>query len=175
MTKNEKLQEYFDFTETDLNENSQGRVSEDQKLLVKNKLQNQINAILFILIVLGFITVAINLGRSNDFAEFQKTLVIPAFIGVFAFLYILYQYANKSDLSLKSVEGKVNFVWVEERIRDNGTYRTSRRLKMHVKDISFDVQKDLLEVIDQGDDIHFYYTGGGDIISAEYLGKPENE
>lgn len=175
MTKNEKLQEYFDFTETDLNENSQGRVSEDQKLLVKNKLQNRINAILFILIVFGFITVAINLGRSNNFAEFQKTLVIPAFIGVFVFLYILYQYANKSDVSLKFVEGKVNFVWVEERIRDNGTYRTSRRLKMHVKDISFDVQKDLLEAIDQGDDIRFYYTGGGDIISAEYLGKPENE
>jgi hypothetical protein len=171
MTKNEKLQEYFDFTEPDLKENSEGRVSKDQQLLVKNKLQNQINGILFVLLVLGFITVAINLGRSNDFAAFQKTLVIPAFIGVFAFLFILYQYANKSDFSLKFVEGKVNFVWVEERVRENGTYRTSRRLKMHVNDVSFDVQKDILEIIDQGDNVRFYYTGGGDIVSAEFVEK----
>lgn len=169
MSKNEKLQEYFDFTETDLQENSQGRVSEDQQLLVKNKLQNQTNGVLFVFLVLGFIFVAINLGRSNNFAEFQKTLIIPGFIAVFVFLFILYRYANKSDMTLSSVEGKVNFVWVEERVRENGTYRTSRRLKMHVKDMSFDVKKDLLEVIDQNDHIRFYYTGGRDIVSAEFL------
>lgn len=171
MSKNEKLQEYFDFTETDLQENRQGHVSKDQQLLVKNKLQNEINGILFVLLVLGIIFVAINLGNSNNFAEFQKTLIVPGFAVVFAFLFILYRYANKSDMTLSSVEGKVNFVWVEESVRDNGTYRTSRRLKMHIKDISFDVKKDLLEVIDQNDHIRFYYTGGGDIISAEFIGR----
>jgi hypothetical protein len=42
---------------------------------------------------------------------------------------------------------------------------------MHVNDVSFDVQKDILEIIDQGDNVRFYYTGGGDIVSAEFVEK----
>jgi hypothetical protein len=169
MTKNEKLQEFFDFTNEDLEENRQGRVSEDQLALVKIKLQNEITAIVFVFVVLGFIALVISFGNSQNSAAFQKTLFTTLAVGVMAAIYILFRYAYKSDYSLSSIEGKANFVWVEERVKYNGTYRTTRRLKLHIKDISFDVKKDLLEIIDQGDHCRFYYTNGGDIVSVECL------
>ena len=171
MSKNEKLQEYFDFTVDDLEENIQGRITEDQQLLVKNKLQNEISGVVFIAIVLGFITLVFNIGRFSNEADFKNSLILPGFIAVFVALFILFRYGKKSDYSLKTIEGRVNFVWVERTVRGSSNFvdRTTPRLKMRVKDVSFDVREGLMDILDQGDICRFYYTGGGDIVAAKVI------
>ncbi|HNO94431.1 MAG TPA: hypothetical protein PKJ84_09680 [Anaerolineales bacterium] len=181
MTKNEKLQEYFNFTQSDLQENRQGQVSEDQRLIVKNRAQRFNNNILIVLVFILVISAgAAAFTRkavlSASGFPFSPALLGPGITIVIMTVYMLNRSKKKSDFSLHKAEGTVNFVWVEERVRNHSNsgpdYKTVRSLQMRVGGESFNVREELMDIINQGDNARFYYTGGGDIVSAEFVGKP---
>lgn len=168
MKKIEELQRYFNFTKSDLEENIKGRVTEGQKAMLKEKLQKEIIMIVGLFLVMGVIGLIIL--PSNKF--FLVTMAVGFIVTLIGRITI------KRDHSLDYAEGPVNFFWEEHKIRDAenyNNYTTTRKLKMKVGSKSFDVREDLMDILDQGDNCCFYFTGGGDIVSAEYLGKPENE
>lgn len=181
MTNNEKLQEYFNFTQSDLQENRQGQVSEDQRLLVKGRNQRFNNNILIVLVFILVISAGAAIYTRNAISNvsdfpFSSAVVGPGITIVIMAVYMINRSKKKSDFSLQKVEGKVNFVWVEERIRNNSNagpdYKTVRSLQMRVGGESFNVREELMDIINQGDNVRFYYTGGGDIVSAEFVDKP---
>jgi len=181
MNRNEKLQEYFQFDETDLRENRQGRVSELQRSIVKNRVgsfnRNALIVGVLILAVAGVVVARVGgaLGADNLFSMLR--LVAGPLLTILVLSgFLIYRTSRKNDFSLKSAEGPVNFVWVEDRVanQDNTGYKTVRRLQMRVGGVSFHVKEALMDVINQGDICRFYYTGGGDIVSAEFIEKVES-
>lgn len=175
MAKNERLQEYFDFTESELEENRQGRVTEDQDLIIKEKTQqynNRAIAVVLILLAVIFVVILNSTSGVKDFS-IMEALTFPLIIAGGVVVFLIHRTALRNDYSVKKVEGKVNFVWVEERSRGSGKtdYTTVSRFKMRVGGVSFNVSEDLMDIIDQGDNVRFYYTSGGDIVSAEFVGR----
>ena len=78
-------------------------------------------------------------------------------------LRIVFERANrKVDTVVRRVEGKVNFVWVERRERNTRktgpTYKTVRVLEMRIGGETFNVNNELPNVINQGEEWIFYYT-----------------
>ena len=179
MSKDLKLQEYFNFTQSDLQENRQGRVTENQQAHVKGKVQrfnSRILVVLAIMFVIGFgVNFAVRMASaSSDFSgSIPAAAFAPVITIVILILFMAFRTNKKNDLSLKKIDGTVNFVWVEHRIanQDNTGYKTEKKLEMRVGSTSFNVSSNLMDVITQGDDVRFYYTGGGDIVSAEFLNK----
>ena len=180
MTKNEKLQEYFNFTSSDLQGNRQGRVSEDQRLLVKGRTQRFNNNILIVLVFILMISAGAAFYTRNAISNgsnfpFSSALLGPGITIVVMTVFMLNRSKKKSDFSLQKAEGTVNFVWVEERVRNHSNagpdYKTVRSLQMRVGGESFNVREELMDIINQGDNVRFYYTGGGDIVSAEFVDK----
>lgn len=171
-SKNERLQDYFDFDNEDIKENKEGRISQYQKEIVNEKLQKDNTRIFIGLAVVGVIVFVITQARSSSGAS--PSLMIPGMIGLVIVASIVLRTIKKSDLSLNLVEGEVNFVW-EEHTHINPETQVVQHglpvLKLKVDDRSFDVREELMDILDQGDTCRFYYTGGGDIVSAEFLGK----
>lgn len=183
MSKNEKLQEYFNFSQTDLNANQQGRVTEDQRTRIKAKVQRYNNRVLIVLgivLVIGFISnFAIRIVAASDqFSSLFSTLpmgaVGPIFAAFIMVIFLIFRTQKKNEQSLLKTEGTVNFVWVERRVsnQDRTGYKTVKSLQMHVGGVSFNVNENLMDIINQGDNVRFYYTSGGDIVSAESINKP---
>lgn len=175
-----KLQEYFNFTQNDLQANRQGRVTENQQAHVKGKVQrfnSRILVVLAIMFVIGFgVNFAVRMASaSNDFSGSIPTAALgPVITIVVLILFMAVRSNKKNDFSLQKVEGIVNFVWVENRVpnQDRTGYKTEKSLQMKVGGVSFNVSENLIGIINQGDECRFYYTGGGDIVSAEFLSKP---
>lgn len=164
MNKTEGLQRYFNFTQNDLDENIQGRMTEKQRVMLREKIQKEIIMIVALFMILA--VVALIIFPSN---KLYSGVMIVAMVVTVTLRIII-----KSNHSLDFVEGKVNFFWEEHRVRDAGdenTYTTTRKLKMEVDGRSFDVREELMDIIDQGDNCCFYLTGGGDFLSAEFLDK----
>lgn len=181
MAKDLKLQEYFNFTQSDLQENRQGRVSEDQRLIVKDRSQRFNNNILIVLIFILVISAGAAMFARGAISgtgkfPFSSAMLGPAITIVVMAVYMVNRSRKKNDFSLHQAEGTVNFVWVEERVRNHSNagpdYKTVRSLQMRVGGTSFNVKEELMDIIDQGENCRFYYTGGGDIVSAEFVGKP---
>ncbi len=176
MDRNEKLQEYFQFDEVDLRENRQGRVSELQRSIVKNRVgsfnRNALIVSVLILAVAGVVIMRVGgaIGANNLFSML-KLVAGPLLTILVLGGFLIYRTSRKNDFSLKAAEGPVNFVWVEDRVanQDHTGYRTVRSLQMRVGGVSFHVREALMDVINQGDVCRFYYTGGGDIVSAEFV------
>ena len=171
MSKDEKLQEYFEFTESDLQENRLGNVSEDQEFLINENAWKDAGRITAVFAALGVLVFVFIQPQSSDSGN---SLMYPGILALIAVVSIGLRFIKKSNLSLESVEGEVNFVWEERRIRDVGRHTsqtTTPRLKMYVGGKSFDAREELMDILDQGDNCRFYYTGGGDIVSAEYVDK----
>lgn len=179
MTKELKLQEYFNFTQSDLQENRQGRVTENQQAHVKGKVQrfnSRIIIVLVIMFVIGFgVNFAVRMASAGgDFSGSIPTAAFaPLITIVILILFMAFRTNKKNDLSLKKIDGTVNFVWVEHRIanQDNTGYKTEKKLEMRVGGVSFNVSQNLMDILNQGDNVRFYYTGGGDIVSAEFIDK----
>lgn len=182
MSKNEKLQEYFHFNQNDLQANRQGRVTEDQRAQIKAKVQRYNNRILIVLgvvLVIGFIAnFAIRIAAASDeFSKLFSSLPMGAVGSLFAsfimVIFLIFRTQKKNEHSLLKVEGTVNFVWVESRVsnQDRTGYKTIKNLQMRVGGVSFNVNENLIDIINQGDNARFYYSSGGDIVSAEFVEK----
>lgn len=183
MSKTEKLQQYFNFTQSDLQANRQGRITENQRAHIKAKVQRYNNRILIVLgvvLVIGFIAnFAIRIAAASDqFSNFFSSLpmgaVGPIFAAFIMVIFLIFRTQKKNEQSLLKAEGVVSFVWVESRVsnQDRTGYKTVKNLKMRVGGVSFNVNENLMDIINQGDNVRFYYTGGGDIVSAEIIDKP---
>lgn len=178
MSNDSKLQEYFNFTQSDLQENRQGRVSEDQRLLVKGRTQRFNNNILIVLVFILMISAGAAIYTRNAISNvsdfpFSSALLGPGITIVIMTVYMINRSKKKSDFSLQKAEGMVNFVWVEERVRNHSNagpdYKTVRSLQVRIGGESFNVREELMDIINQGDNVRFYYTGGGEIVSAEFI------
>lgn len=175
MSNNERLQEYFDFTESELEENRQGRVTEEQGLIIKERTQKYNNLALAGTLILLAVAFGIILNSTSDVKDYpiMDAMTVPIIIAGGVVIFLLLRTASKNDFTVQKVEGKVNFAWVEERTR--GSWKTGdtpvSRFKMRVGGKSFDVREELMDIINQGDKVRFYYTGGGDIVSAEFIEK----
>lgn len=173
MSKTEMLQEYFDFTENELEENRQGRVTEEQVLIVKEKTQKYNNLAMAGTLILLAVVFGITLNSTSGVKDFpiMEAMTMPLIIAGGVIIFLILRTASKNDITLQKVEGKVNFVWVEERTR--GSWKaddtTVSRFKMRVGGKSFDVREELMDIINQGENVRFYYTSGGDIVSAEFI------
>lgn len=172
-SKNERLQDYFNFDNEDLRENKEGRISQHQKEIVNEKLQKDNTRIFIGLAVVGVIVFVITQARFSSSGA-SSSLMIPGVIGLVIAASIVLRTVKKNDLSLNLVEGEVNFVW-EERTHIDPETRVVEHglpvLKLKVNGRSFDVREELMDILDQGDVCRFYYTGGGDIVSAEFVEK----
>jgi hypothetical protein len=78
-------------------------------------------------------------------------------------LKVVFDRANKKvDTTVRRVEGMVNFIWVEKRERNTSktgpTYKTVRVLEMRIGGETFNVNNELPNVINQGEEWIFYYT-----------------
>lgn len=78
-------------------------------------------------------------------------------------LKVVFDRANKKvDTTVRRVEGTVNFIWVEKRKRNPSktgpTYKTVRVLEMRIGGETFNVNNELPNVINQGEEWIFYYT-----------------
>lgn len=179
MSKDLKLQEYFNFTQGDLQANRQGRVTEHQQEHVKGKVQrfnSRIIVVLVIMFVIGFgVNFAVRMASAGGgfdgsipFAALGPVITIVVLI-----LFMIFRTNKKNDFSLQKAEGTVNFVWVENRVpnQDRTGYKTEKDLHMKVGGVSFNVSENLVGIINQGENVRFYYTGGGEIVSAEFLDK----
>jgi hypothetical protein len=183
MSKNEKLQEYFEFNQSDLQENRSGRISDSQKEILKGR-QNRYNSRVLIMVVfvvlIGvgglFLSGILGSGKSSTNISTVLTSSLSVIITPIVLIgFLLYRNRHKSDTSIQATEGTVNFIWVESRERTSSKtgsgYRTVRRLQRRVGGVSFNVGEKLMDIINQGDNCRFYYTGGGDMVSAEALNK----
>lgn len=170
-SKNERLQEYYDFTKDDLEENRHGRVTGYQKQVLQEKTQKEALRLFGVFAGVGILSFVVQARFSSSGSSFlPKILAVMLAVVVVS---MVLRMIKRTNLSLSSVSGEVNFRWEEEKIRDPEnihSYTTISKLKMRVGGASFEVNEGLKKIIDQGDNCRFYYTGGGDIISAEYLG-----
>lgn len=94
-------------------------------------------------------------------------------------LRVIFERANrKVDITARRVEGTVNFVWVEKQERNTTKagpmYKTVRVLEMRIGGETFNVNNELPNVINQGEEWVFYYTNHPfKFLSAEKLAKGE--
>lgn len=174
MTKQERLQYYFEFTEDDLKNNRLGKVTAAQQQVLQEKTKKEAIRLFGIFAGVGLLFFVVNRVRfPTSNSSFSWTIL--ALLLAIVFVSMTFRIIKRSNISLNSISGEVNFVWQEEKIQDAENihqYTTLYRLKMRVGRISFDVDKSLQSIIVQGDNIRLYYTGGGDIISAEFVEKP---
>lgn len=179
MSKDIKLQEYFNFTQNDLQANRQGRVTENQQTRIKGKVQRFNSRIIVFLVVIFVVAFGMNFGirMASAGASFSGSIPIaalgPVITAIVLVLFMVFRSNKKKDFSLKKAEGAVNFVWVERQVanQDQTGYKTEKSLQMRVGDTSFNVSQNLMDILNQGDNVRFYYTGGGDIVSAEFVEK----
>lgn len=173
MSTNKMLQEHFDFTESELEENRQGRVTEEQILIIRERIQKYNNLAAAVTILLLVVAFGIILNSTSGVKDFpiMEAMTIPIMIAGGVVIFLVLRTASKNDFSVQKVEGKVNFVWVEERTRGSKSTEsaTVSRFKMRVGRISFDAREELMDIIDPGERYRFFYTKGGDILSAEIV------
>lgn len=166
MGKIEELQEYFDFSEEDLQENRNGNISSDQRIILIGNIQKEMLRYL-LLFIMGVVATLIAKSKPSGSDDVNMFGVIILLLGVLGFA--IFRYNKRNDFSLQTVEGKVNFIWV--RRTGNGVDGMVRRdiLKLRVGGKSFEVRGSLSSILQNGDFCRLYYTGGGDIISVELL------
>lgn len=188
-----QLRKFFNFDESDLIANENGKFSVKQQNRLNEIEKNTIRTfrsigiglmILNIFIVGGIITGTVSDGFSFSTATNQEIfgllfgIIFPTLIIGF-FVWLMFWIASsKVDYSLKSVEGEVNFVKVEKQqsyktASGSTSYRTVQQYELRVGKVKFeDVNEELLNMIKETDIYIFYYIKyTKDIMSCKFVSK----
>ena len=171
MNRQERLESYFDFTEDDLKHNRQGRVTWAQKQALWEKTKREASRLFWVFAGVALVFIIIDRVKFSSSSS-PLSWEIPAMLIGVAVVSMLLRIIKRSNTSLSSVSGKVDFVWREEKIYDTeniNRYTVTRRLKMRVGGRDFDADETLKRILEGSGNVRFYVTGGGDIVSAEFL------
>ncbi|MBX3035525.1 MAG: hypothetical protein KF758_01315 [Anaerolineales bacterium] len=185
-----ELRKIFDFNPSDLIANQMGRLSDKQAERIKKAEQganNIFRGVGIFLILIG-ILISFFLLRAATQAGWELTssntigpLVALGFIwlilGLFAFGGFKLA-STKRDMSVQKVEGKVRLVKVEKQqsyktASGSTSQRTVQQYELRVGKVKFeDVDEELLNVIEEGDNYIFYYSPyNKEILSCEFISK----
>ena len=182
-----ELRKYFDFTEADLAANRSGQLSARQKKRLDDNEKGGSKILIGFGVLLILIAIGVTIGvgssvlsdgfTSNDIPGLVLGIGLPVLLlGFFARGSFKIAY-SKTDNSVQSVEGKVNFVKVEAQVPTStgsgSSYRTVEEYEMRVGKVAFDdFEEELLNIIEEGDTYAIYYTKDAkEILSAEFVKK----
>lgn len=186
----ETIEQFWNFDDADLGANRLGQLTEKQRNYLTGEHKTQKNVFLgvgsmaSILILVAFCCLPVIMIGSRSILPillsgdgFDVTTLIPFVaaggIGGFAVLGVLapvvlimgiyFARANKkADLTVKHVEGTVNYTWGTKRVRNPGNkarpYDDVRVLHMNIGGKKYEVHKDLQEIIKEGESWAVYYT-----------------
>ena len=176
------LQKFFDFNEGDLAANRSGRLSPRQaerlKGMHKSYQGNYVTRAVIVVGALALVAIAAFFLLSDGFGSASIGALIRGVLVIGLVLFLVYQRANKKvDTGVRKAQGPVNIVKVEKEVIDhargagkNRIYRKRIQVyEMRVGGTTFDnVSEDLPNLIQNGDEYTFYYTGHPfTILSAE--------
>jgi len=178
-----KLTDYFKFDTDDLYANQNGRFTDKQKvrLTALDKSRRKSGMTLgIILAVIGIIgpIIAIAAGIANPDPGFiigfgiGFGLVWPVVWGGIGYLMIKGA-LEKREFKVASVQGRANIVARESRSTDSDGHTSTRIYhELHIGGETFGVNRNIADVIFQGDEYVVYYVEATkDIISVEEAGK----
>ena len=185
----ETIEQVLNFDDADLASNRLGQLTQKQKGLLAEKAKNHksFNTVIGVIIAVIFggalltglgapilATLGGSLLESGEVTTEALIALIPIICMVLFFLVIfggilivvlrvIFERANrKVDITVRRVEGAVNFVWVEKQERNTTKtgpmYKTVRVLEMRIGGETFTVNQELPNVINQGEEWIFYYT-----------------
>jgi len=177
------LMAYFKFDTDDLYANQNGRFTDRQKAnltkLDKSRRRASLGLGIFLAIV-GLIgpIIAIIAGIANPDLGFiigfgiGFGLIWPLVWGGIGYLMIKSAY-EKRAFEVASVQGRANIVAHESSSTDSdGHTSTTINWELHIGGKTFNVRKNIADVIFQGDEYIVYYVPStGDIVSVEEAGR----
>jgi hypothetical protein len=185
--QDQKLQDYFEFDEDDLQANRNGNLSEKQKKELSSDksftIQRRRRAAAIFLalgIFLWLILAGLLIFKGTGYLAQNAVLIIcPGPGGLVLLLAAIFIFRSSSTVQenylLKKVEGPVNIIQAEREIAGNAS-RHHFVHELHLGGVTFDVLPDLPNIMMQGDVYAAYYTEpnddfGGRVWSAELVSK----
>ncbi|MFN8383574.1 MAG: hypothetical protein U0V02_16635 [Anaerolineales bacterium] len=194
------LMNFWNFDDTDLSANRLGQLTEKQKKILVGEHKSQrgvllgvgaVVAVLFLCLPILLIgsRMILPMLLSGGFSDVRELLPFAA-IGGFAIIFIgiavltvgavvaiyVVRANKKADITVKRVEGNVNYVWGTKRIRTPNSsvrkYEDVRVLHLTLGDKKFEVKEQLQELIKDGEAWVVYYTSYPfKFLSAEKISK----
>ncbi len=186
-----KLREYLKFSDDDLRDNQNGRVSVKQKerFAARRTADTRrwmiVLGLLFVIPVGGVIWI-IKATASAGLPLTGIFQIVPApalILGGFVVLYVLWAVGSsvlkKPDDTVRSMQGAVSYERVERLEKDyarsdsqHDEHKVVQVIEMHVDGkVLSDVDTGMMDIVKQGDVYKFYYTRDGGILSAEPVKK----
>jgi len=186
-----QLMKLFDFNESELNENRNGRLSDRQakRLQKVERSQKGCSSILGgLLIIVALVGVVIAVSVVPAVISDDRGAAIgigiafgviwPLIWGAFGFFTIRRAFA-RMEVKVKTAEGPINIVKVVRQEYNPSTKLHNEReaYELRIDGLTFEVQADLADVMMQGDVYAVYHAEfnisdkEGEILSAEFLKK----
>jgi len=189
--EDQKLQDYFNFDEDDLQANRNGNFSEKQKKELSSNVSDSIQrrrraGVIFLAlgILLWLLLAGLYIFKGTGYLVQNTVLLICPGPGglmlLLAAIFILRSTNSvKENYQLKKVEGPINIIKAEHNRTGGSSHATSEHYfvyELHIGGVTFDVQPDLPNIMLQGDVYAAYYTEpnddfGGRVWSAELVSK----
>lgn len=197
------IEQFWNFDDADLGANRLGHLTEKQKKYLIGEHKSQKNVFIGVglafpivfcclpLLVMGPRMILPMLLNGGDFSDITGILPVAA-VGGFGLLFVgivtlalgavfaiyMLRAGKKVDLTVKRVEGRVNYSWGTKRVRNPGNkarpYDDVRVLHISLGDKKFEVHKDLQEIIKEGESWAVYYSSYPfKFLSAKKLAKGE--
>ena len=175
--QDQKLQDYFQFDEGDLQANRSGVFSEKQKKELSSDQSNTVQrrrragAIFFGLgIFLWLILIGFLIFKGTGYLVQNAVLLIcPGPGGLVMLLASIFIFRStgsvQQNYQLKQVEGPINIIQAEREIAGNAS-RHHFVHELHMGGVTFDVLPDLPNIMMQGDVYILYYTEPNDTFSG---------